>query len=249
MPKVLFISDLHLSPKTPEILQQFSCFLEQTAPQAGAVYILGDLFDAWIGDDDPSPFAAHVRDMLQQASRHTRLFFQHGNRDFLVGEAFSRAANLSLLPEEHVIEIAGKPVLLLHGDQLCTDDKDYQQARKLFRSPEFYAQIMALSIPERIRKAVEIRQMSSEATTAKPSNIMDVNQQAVERTMKRHGVQRLLHGHTHRPASHQFRFDGQPAERIVLSDWRADRSAAALQIDDKTGIAEAIPCLARSSLT
>ncbi len=235
--KILFISDLHLSPKTPEILEQFRCFLEQTAPLAQSVYILGDLFDAWIGDDDPSPFAARVRQMLHNASRRTSLFFQHGNRDFLLGETFCRAAGLELLPEEHVVQIGGKPILLLHGDQLCTDDKDYQQARKLFRSPQFKAQALALSIPERIRKAEEIRQLSGEATAEKPADIMDVNQQAVEDMMRKHGVLRLVHGHTHRPASHQFQLAGQAAERIVLSDWRADGSTV-LHMDEQTGTAK-----------
>ena len=249
MPHILFISDLHLSPNTPEMVQQFKHFLSGDAVMAAdALYVLGDLFDAWIGDDDPSPFAAHIRSLLQEAGQHTRLFFQHGNRDFLLGEDYARAANLTLLPEEHVIQIAGKPVLLLHGDQLCTDDKGYQQARKLFRSPQFMAQALAMSIPERIRKAAEIRRMSGEATAAKPANIMDVNQQAVEDMMRKHGVRRLIHGHTHRPASHKFKLDGQPAERIVLSDWGADRSSA-LQIDNQTGAAEALSCLAKASLT
>ncbi|WP_456407953.1 UDP-2,3-diacylglucosamine diphosphatase, partial [Thiolapillus sp.] len=222
MSHILFISDLHLSPATPELVRQFQHFLSGDAVKtADALYILGDLFDAWIGDDDPSPFATQIRDLLQEASRHTRLYFQHGNRDFLLGEDFSHAASMKLLPEEHVIQIAGQPVLLLHGDQLCTDDTDYQRARALFRSPEFRTQAMAMSIPERIKKAAEIRQMSGEAKALKPSDIMDVNQQAVEAMMRKHGVQRLIHGHTHRPQTHRFDLDGQPAERFVLADWQA----------------------------
>ncbi len=240
MSHILFISDLHLSPATPELVLQFERFLSGDAVRtADALYILGDLFDAWIGDDDPSPFAAQIRELLQEAGRHTHLYFQHGNRDFLLGEDFAHAANMKLLPEEHVIQIAGQPVLLLHGDQLCTDDTDYQQARKLFRSPEFRAQAMAMSIPERIEKAAEIRQMSGEAKAVKSSDIMDVNQQAVEASMLKHGVQRLIHGHTHRPQTHTFELDGQPAERIVLADWQIAGSTA-LQIDAEAGQTQTI---------
>ncbi len=240
MSHILFIADLHLSPHTPEILQQFQHFLSgNTLRTADALYILGDLFDAWIGDDDPSPFAAQVRESLQDAGQHTRLYFQHGNRDFLLGEGFANTANLSLLPEEHVTDIAGQPVLLLHGDQLCTDDKDYQQARRLFRSPEFKTQAMAMSIPERIQKAAEIRRMSGEAKATKSSDIMDVNQQAVDAMMLKHGVQTLIHGHTHRPDIHRFRLDGQPAKRIVLADWKASGSSA-LQIDTESGQTQTI---------
>ncbi|HDK37595.1 MAG TPA: UDP-2,3-diacylglucosamine diphosphatase [Thiolapillus brandeum] len=240
MPYILFISDLHLSPATPELLLQFQRFLASDAVrQADALYILGDLFDAWIGDDDPSPFAAQVRDLLREAGAHTRLYFQQGNRDFLLGADFASVANMQLLPEEHVIQIGGQPVLLLHGDQLCTDDKDYQQARKLFRSPQFQAQTLAMSIPERIKKAAEIRQMSGEAKAMKSSEIMDVNQQAVEVMMHKHGVRRLIHGHTHRPATHEFELDGQPAERIVLADWKTEGSFT-LQVDAGSGEAQIV---------
>ncbi|HID46852.1 MAG TPA: UDP-2,3-diacylglucosamine diphosphatase [Chromatiaceae bacterium] len=235
MSHILFISDLHLSPATPEIVQQFQRFLSgDSVGTADALYILGDLFDAWIGDDDPSSFAAQIREMLQEAGRHTHLYFQHGNRDFLLGEDFAHAVNLTLLPEEHVIQIAGQPVLLLHGDQLCTDDTDYQQARKLFRSPEFRAQAMAMSIPQRMQKAAEIRQMSGEAKATKSSDIMDVNQQAVEAIMRKHGVRRLIHGHTHRPQTHTFDLDSHQAERIVLTDWQATASGA-LQVETDSG--------------
>ncbi|WP_456378555.1 UDP-2,3-diacylglucosamine diphosphatase [Thiolapillus sp.] len=235
MPHILFISDLHLSPNTPVLQQQFQQFLSSdTVRNADALYILGDLFDAWIGDDDPSAFASQVRDLLRQTGRHTRLFFQHGNRDFLLGEDFARAANLTLLPEEQVIKIVGEPVLLLHGDQLCTDDKDYQQARKLFRSPEFRAQTLAMSIPQRIEKAAEIRRISGEAIAMKSAAIMDVNQQAVETMMLKHGVKRLIHGHTHRPSIHALALDGERAERIVLADWRIQGSST-LQVDTGSG--------------
>ena len=202
MPHIFFISDLHLSPQTPEIQQQFQRFLRELAPEAEAVYILGDLFDAWIGDDDPSPFAAEIKHGLHEAGAQTALYFQHGNRDFLLGKDFAQAANMTLLLEEQVIEVAGRRLLLLHGDQLCTDDTDYQQARKLLRSGGFHDQIMAMSIPERLQKAAEIRRMSGEAIAMKNADIMDVNQQAVENMMRKHAVHRLIHGHTHRPGDH-----------------------------------------------
>ena len=235
MPHILFISDLHLSPATPAIMQQFQRFLDSDVPkQAEALYILGDLFDAWIGDDDPSPFAAQVREMLHEAGSHTNLYFQHGNRDFLLGEDFARAANMTLLPEEQVIQVADELVLLLHGDQLCTDDRDYQQARKLFRSPAFQAQAMAMSIPERIQKAAEIRQISGEAKAVKSSYIMDVNQKAVEAMMKKHAIRRLIHGHTHRPGTHDFTLDGHAARRTVLANWNGQASTV-LRVNTSTG--------------
>lgn len=240
MPHILFISDLHLSPQTPELLQQFQRFLRQQLPAAEAVYILGDLFDAWIGDDDPSAFATEIKSWLHQASTHTPLYFQHGNRDFLLGSDFAAEAGMNLLPEAQVIQVAGQSVLLLHGDQLCTDDVDYQRARTLFRSPEFFAQAMQMSIPERIEKAKQIRQMSGEATQMKSAQIMDVNQTAVEAIMVKHGVQQLIHGHTHRPDTHNFTLKGKPAQRHVLADWK-NTGSYALRMDLNRFTPQSVP--------
>jgi UDP-2,3-diacylglucosamine hydrolase len=234
MPPVLFISDLHLSPKTPELNQQFRRFLQGPARTAHSLYILGDLFDAWIGDDDPSPFAAEVRQLLAEITAHIPVYFQHGNRDFLLGDAFARETGIRLLPEEHVLETPFSPWVLLHGDQLCTDDREYQQARKICRSEAFKAQAMAMDIPQRMAKAAEIRRLSGEATAAKAENIMDVNQDAVEATMRRHGVRHMIHGHTHRPAQHEFSLDGQAARRAVLADWQSQGSFA-LGLDRNSG--------------
>ncbi|BAO44256.1 UDP-2,3-diacylglucosamine diphosphatase [Thiolapillus brandeum] len=234
MPPVLFISDLHLSPKTPELIQQFRRFLQGPVRTAHSLYILGDLFDAWIGDDDPSPFATEIQQLLADTTAHVPVYFQHGNRDFLLGDAFARETGVQLLPGEHVLETPFAPWLLLHGDQLCTDDSEYQKARKIFRSEAFKAQAMAMSIPQRMEKAAEIRRMSGEATAAKAENIMDVNQAAVEATMRRHGVRHMIHGHTHRPAVHEFSLDGQPARRAVLADWQ-DQGSFALALDRNSG--------------
>jgi UDP-2,3-diacylglucosamine hydrolase len=240
MSKFLFISDLHLSPQTPELNHQFRKFLAGHARTADALYILGDLFDAWIGDDDPSPFAADIKRQLAGFSRHIPVYYLHGNRDFLIGKDFAGEAGMALLPEEYVLETGSGPWLLLHGDQLCTDDRDYQQARQLFRSEAFKAQAMTMSIPQRIEKAAEIRRMSGEAKAAKAENIMDVNQAAVEESMRRHRLHHMIHGHTHRPARHDFTLDGQPARRVVLADWKEEGSSA-LQMDSNSGKLENLP--------
>ncbi|WP_457676434.1 UDP-2,3-diacylglucosamine diphosphatase [Thiolapillus sp.] len=240
MARLLFISDLHLSPNTPELNQRFRGFLRGPAREAEALYILGDLFDAWIGDDDPSSFASQVKEQLAALTADTPVFFQQGNRDFLLGETFARETGVTLLPEEHVLHTPAGPWLLLHGDQLCTDDREYQQARKLLRSEAFLKQAMAMSIPRRREKAAEMRRMSGEATAAKAENIMDVNQQAVEETLLRHGLRQMIHGHTHRPATHEFLLDGQPARRVVLADWKKD-AAFALSLDSRNGGLESLP--------
>ena len=232
MSRSLFISDLHLSPQTPELNAQFRRFLQSAAMEADALYILGDLFDAWIGDDDPSPFARQVKDELAALTRHRPVFIQHGNRDFLLGDSFAKETGITLLPEEFVLQTPAGPVLLTHGDQLCTDDTDYQQARKLLRSPTFRAQALSMSIPERMEKAAEMRRMSGEAQAAKAENITDVNQQAVEEAMRRNQVHWMIHGHTHRPAVHEFTLDGHPARRVVLADWKKEGSFA-MAMDDK----------------
>lgn len=240
MSHILFISDLHLSSQTPELLQQFRRFLRQQVAKAEALYILGDLFDAWIGDDDPSAYATEVKSWLLQASQTTTIYFQHGNRDFLLGKQFAEEAGIILLAEEHVIKIGTDPVLLLHGDQLCTDDTDYQQARKLFRSPEFITQVMSMSIPDRIEKARQIRQMSGEAILTKAADIMDVNHSATEAMMLKHGVQKLIHGHTHRPDTHHFILNGKPAQRLVLADWK-NTGSYAINTDSEKMLPKTMP--------
>ena len=221
--ETLFISDLHLSPEQPQVVDAFIDFILDRAPDAEALYILGDLFDAWIGDDnDQSPYPA-IRDALAALSRQgTTVYLQHGNRDFLLGETFCNQCGAELIGEEHVIDLYGQRTLLMHGDTLCTGDIAYQQARLQLRNPAFIAGFLAKSLDERKVITAEYRKMSGEATSLLADGIMDVNQQAVIDVMQKHGVKRLIHGHTHRQARHQFEMNGANAERIVLGEWHAD---------------------------
>ncbi|NNF66513.1 MAG: UDP-2,3-diacylglucosamine diphosphatase [Gammaproteobacteria bacterium] len=217
---LMFISDLHLDAKQPEIGEQFMHFLQSQAPAADALYILGDLFESWVGDDDPQPEKERVvRAIRQLADDGLPCYFMRGNRDFLVGQEFATAAGLELLADEVVIQINGEPVLLVHGDSLCTDDTEYQAFRSMVRSPAWQEQFLAAPLEERLALAVEARKRSAAHNSTADDAIMDVNQQAVESLMRENNVLTLLHGHTHRPAIHRFNLDEQPATRIVLGDW------------------------------
>jgi UDP-2,3-diacylglucosamine hydrolase len=222
-PEDLLISDLHLAAERPRTLELFLRFARERAARARTLYVLGDLFDAWIGDDDDSALAVAVRGALRAlADAGVRIRFQAGNRDFLVGERFAAATGVELLPEAAVVDLAGQPTLLMHGDLLCTDDVDYQQARRLLRSPPFVADFLARPIAARVAIAAEYRRRSGEATSLKAEDIMDVNAAAVVDAMRAHGVRRLVHGHTHRPGRHALAVDEAPAERIVLAQWHED---------------------------
>lgn len=234
MSENFFISDLHLSPERPGTNRLFHNFLQNRARGASALYILGDLFDSWVGDDDSSELADQVRQALQELTPHTETFIQHGNRDFLIGEQFLADTGARLLEEETMIDLAGTPTLLMHGDLLCTDDVDYQQARSLLRSPAFIQDFLAKTLEERSIIVAEYRRRSGEAISMKAEDIMDVNQDAVAATMLRHGAKRLIHGHTHRPGTHEFQLDGQNAERIVLAEWHENRGEAL--VIDRQGI-------------
>ena len=219
-----FISDLHLDAKRPQMVQAFMQFLGEVNGQADALYILGDLFEYWIGDDIvDSPAGQIVKPLLgglkQLSDNGTTLYFTHGNRDFLVGERFSEMTGCTLLPEKQVIDLNGTPTLLMHGDTLCTDDVEYQELRKIFYDTERREQFLALGFEDRVAEANRIRQISQEKMQHKSEEIMDVNQQAVEAAMLEAGVTQLIHGHTHRPAIHEFELNGQPAKRVVLGDW------------------------------
>ena len=222
----LFIADLHLEPACPARTALLLAFLQRQARSADALYILGDLFEAWIGDDDdaePGPTVAAALRTLTEGG--VPVFFLHGNRDFLLGERFAAAAGLRLLPESGVIDLAGERVLLLHGDTLCTDDRDYQAFRAQVRNPVWQAQLLALPLTQRRALAGQLRETSRQATGQKAAEIMDVHQAEVERIMRWHGVLRLIHGHTHRPAIHDGVLDGQPARRAVLGDWQDDQGS------------------------
>ena len=217
----LFISDLHLDDSRPQITQLFEDFLAgDEARTADAVYILGDLVEAWLGDDDDAELPARIaRATLALRDSGVPVYFMVGNRDFLLGEDFAQRAGFTLLDDGTVHDLYGRPTLLMHGDVLCTDDVAYQTVRKQVRTSEWKAQVLAMPLEARRALAAKARQDSKAHTSSTMETIMDVNADAVADTMRNAGVTRLIHGHTHRPATHHFELDGQPAERIVLGDW------------------------------
>lgn len=217
----LFLSDLHLSPARPETAAAFHAFARGPAREAASVRILGDLFDAWIGDEGiAEPFAASVVASLRGiADAGIPVGVMHGNRDFLLGERFARAAGATLLPERLVVDAGGVPTLILHGDELCTDDIDYQRYRAWARDPIRGRRFLSLPWPVRRAVAAWMRRRSRMATREKPVAIMDVNADAVAAAFRDAGVLRMVHGHTHRPATHRQEVDGRPRERHVLADW------------------------------
>jgi len=217
----LFISDLHLTEERPEANELFISFLEDKARSADALYILGDFFEYWIGDDDlAEPFNAVIAGLLKDLTgRGVQLGLMHGNRDFLIGERFCAATGARLLEDPVVKDIQGIPTLLMHGDTLCTDDVEYQAWRRKARSPEFQAQFLAKPLAERRRAIVQMREKSKQVVQEKTAEIMDVNDDAVRQALRRHGVRRLIHGHTHRPGRHALDVDGRRCERWVLPDW------------------------------
>ena len=226
----LFISDLHLDDRRPETTKLLLKFLQQEAVHADALYILGDLFEYWLGDDVPSHCSLDVADALQQLSQDgVPCYFMHGNRDFLLQEDYAKRAGLELLPEEHVAELYGEPVLLMHGDSLCTDDVAYQQFRTVVRDPAWQRDFLAKSPEERLQTALQARDASAAHKGAVDMTIMDVNPGEVVAAFERHGVSRMIHGHTHRPAVHDLEVDGLPAQRIVLGDWYTQGSVLRVQ--------------------
>ncbi len=217
---VLFVSDLHLEAERPDITRAFLHFLEQRASQAEALYILGDFFEVWIGDDGMDEFQRSIAAALRRLSASgTRIYLMHGNRDFLIGRRFCREAGCQLLREGSVVELYGKPVLLLHGDSLCTRDASYQRLRKRLRNPLSLWLLRNLPLSTRRKLARKLRDASRMRTREKAAEIVDVTPEAVPQVMAVHGVHTLIHGHTHRPAVHQLQIGGQHAQRIVLGDW------------------------------
>jgi len=227
---ILLISDLHLEEERPDISRAFLHFLQTRARQAEALYILGDFFEAWIGDDAINPFQRSIAQALRQLSdRGTRIYLMHGNRDFLLGKAFCRAAGCTLLPDPSLVELGGEKVLLMHGDSLCTQDQAYMRLRRWLRNPLSLFVLRHLPLATRHKLARKLRKESRTQTSMKASNIVDVTPSEVPRVMAAHGVRTLIHGHTHRPAEHQLKVEGHTARRIVLGDW--DRQGWALQVD------------------
>ena len=216
-----FISDLHLQESRPDITKAFLGFLENTAYKAERLYILGDLFEAWIGDDDQNNLISEIQAALLKTNKTTKIFFLHGNRDFLIGTEFASSSGLEILNDPTIEEMFGNRVLLMHGDLLCIEDHDYQAFRKTSRDAKWQDEFLNKSIEERREIAHKLRTISKEATGIKKEEIMDVSATEVIRTMEESAVNLLIHGHTHRPKSHKIKVNHKPAERIVLGDWDA----------------------------
>lgn len=221
----LFISDLHLDAERPQVTELFGRFLRDEARKADALYILGDLFEAWVGDDDPSETGAFVaRELRTLGAAGVPVYFMRGNRDFLLGDAYARAAGMAILPDPSVVVLYGEPTLLMHGDTLCTGDVAYQQFRAQVRDPAWQQQFLSQPLAARVAFAQQARAASRAHQAGLQDKgametITDVAPESVEATLSRFGVRRLIHGHTHRPAIHDFDIDGRAHQRIVLGDW------------------------------
>ena len=216
----LFISDLHLEAQQPAIGEQFLAFLQGEARDAEALYILGDLFEAWLGDDDPNPYYLQMKVGLRElVDSGVPVFFMHGNRDFTIGDRFCDETGVTLLNDPTVVNLYGSDVLLCHGDSLCTDDVQYQQVRAMTRDPAWQAMMLSKTIEERIAFAIQAREESIARGESMSDEIMDVNADAVIASLREHDVDMMLHGHTHRPAVHDIDMGNQGATRIVLGDW------------------------------
>ena len=227
-----FISDLHLEESRPDITGALFAFLDEIQADASHLYILGDFFEAWIGDDENTPLQQEVAARLRKLSNAgVNIFIMHGNRDFLIGEKFCEQAGAQLLADPSTITIAGESILLMHGDSLCTRDESYMKFRRMIRDPNFLKTFLARPLPDRQQTAAQLRAMSKANNRQKATDIMDVTPEEVPRVMAEHGVRTLIHGHTHRPAVHDLNIDKHPAQRIVLGDW--EDPMWALKIDDQ----------------
>jgi len=230
--ELLFIADLHLDPARPEALACCERFLRGPARDAAGLYILGDLFEAWIGDDDPAPaFEGLFAALRALAEQGVPVRVLHGNRDFLLGTGFEARTGARILPDPWVGELAGRRVLLTHGDALCTGDREYQAFRAQVRDPGYRRAFLARTLAERRRIAAALRAESRRRTAGKPESIMDVDPGEVAAWMRRHGVRLMVHGHTHRPAIHRFELDGAEAVRAVVGDWYEQGSVLHLAPD------------------
>jgi len=216
----LFISDLHLEAGRPEIAAQLFDFLQTEAMGADALYILGDLFESWVGDDDPNAHYAEVKEALRRLSdSDVPVFFMHGNRDFMIGEEFAFETGVTILQDPYLLDIHGDTVLLTHGDAMCTDDVQYQAIRQMTRNPDWQAMMLKKPLAERQAFAAQARAASLAHGQNIDTDITDVNNDAVLEMFRKYRVTKMLHGHTHRPAVHPLDLDGQEATRIVLGDW------------------------------
>ncbi len=227
MPHSLFISDLHLCAEQAHTTQLFLNFLHDTAPRADALYILGDLFEYWAGDDDlGTPLHRDITAALHAlGTQGTRIFIMHGNRDFLMDKQLAQACHAALLPDPTLLDLYGKPTLLTHGDILCTDDAQYQAFRRQVRNPAWREAFLVQPLAQRRAQIEQLRKMSETEKQIKSMDIMDVNPEAVAQLLRQHRYPRLIHGHTHRLALHRHSVDGNSCERWVLGDWHATGNA------------------------
>ena len=218
----LFVSDLHIDASVPEITEQFLTLLKEEGRDADALYILGDLFESWVGDDAPDPSqVAAMAGLRALTAAGVPCFVMHGNRDFLLGSQFCGLTGARLLPDPLIVTLYGEPVLVMHGDALCTDDRAYQRLRATVRDPGWQGQFLALSVAARRALAGAARAGSQAHTAALEYTVADVNQDSVAAALRAADVTTLLHGHTHRPAIHALSVDDRPCTRIVLGDWHA----------------------------
>jgi UDP-2,3-diacylglucosamine hydrolase len=241
MSHTLFISDLHLSHGHPRSTELFLRFAAEVAPGAEALYILGDLFEYWAGDDDLSdPFHQRICGTLRDLNTNgTRIYIMHGNRDFLMHEGLACACNATLLDDPTLLDLYGTPTLITHGDALCTDDAEYQRFRDLVRNGDWQTQFLAQPLAQRKAQIAQLRMQSEAQKRSKEMSLMDVNDRAVNDLLRQHRYPRLIHGHTHRPAKHLHHLDGHSCERWVLGDW--DSKANALRCDSSGISWETIP--------
>jgi len=215
-----FISDIHISEQYPEIGEQLIDFLENQAQQSDALYILGDLFEYWLGDDDTNPEYKKIQSALKLfTDKKTPTYFIHGNRDFLIGETFAHETGIKILSDPSIIELYGERILISHGDIFCTDDVEYQSSRKQTRDPNWQKMILEKPLKERKVFANEAREKSSIYTQKINEVLMDVNQSETNKTFEKYGLNRIIHGHTHKPAIHNSMINGELYKRIVLGDW------------------------------
>ena len=236
----LFISDLHLEAERPDIGKHFLRFLDSDAREAEELYILGNLFEAWVGDDDPNTHYFTIKRALRKlVDSSIPVFFMHGDRDFLVGKGFANETGVKILKDPHKLTMYGRKLLLSHGDKLCTDDVQYQKIRKMTHDPEWQAKMLARPLKHRLRISEEARRQSLEQTLNMSKEITDVNQGAVIEIMRKNNADVLVHGHTHRPAVHDVDLGGRKAKRIVLGDWH--KQGSVVRWDSRGPKLEALP--------
>lgn len=237
--EIIFVSDIHLNDNDPIVIERFLDFLNEQARKVQMLFILGDLFDVWIGDDDDSILSQKIIQSLASLHRHgTELYFQHGNRDFLIGADFARRSHCMLLGEVHVLHLNDKPTVLMHGDSLCWEDKSYLEFRKKVRHARWQDDVLAHSLKERRIMFAQYRKMSQEQTKLKSQDIIDVSPAAVQKVLTDYNSNLLIHGHTHRPKTHKLSVQNQPSMRIVLGDWHDNQPAQYLRYSNGDYLSE-----------